>query len=145
MSDAKQPPNPAASAQWMRTAGIVILAAVGLYYGYMAIDGFGLAEQKTSAVVLNLEYVEAGSTYVTQIVNNRPLVMEQAKPEVFLVRLNLDGKEVAGAVTQEVFESLAPGETVEVVYQQRRVSGVFHVVEVRKLSTSSRPDRVALR
>ncbi len=143
MSNANQASSAPQSARFMRIAGAVILICVALYYLFLTIDGAGLADQTATATVLSLEYSEGGKTYVTQIVNNRPYVLEQVKPDSYIVKLDLDGREAAGLVSKELFEELLPGEKVDATYQRRRITGALQVISVAKLSTSSRPVNLA--
>lgn len=133
MSAEPAKPDPVQAARAMRVMVIAVLLLVAAFFLFIGMDGFFLSTQTASAVVLSLEYNEGGKTYVTQIVNNRPYVMEQAKPDAYLAKLNLGGREVVGVVEQGLFQSLAQGEQVEVVYQQRRLTGIYQVLEVRKL------------
>ncbi len=132
MSDAPKQPDPQQAARTMRFFGIVILSLFALYVVFMGVDGWGLEKQTSNSIVLGLEYSEGGKTYVTQIVNNRPIVMEQAKPDAYIVKLNLGGSEAAALVSPELFQSLAPGDAVEVTFQRRRLTGIHDVFEVRK-------------
>jgi hypothetical protein len=133
MSAEPAKPDPVQAARTMRVMGIVILLCVATFFLFIGVDGYFLADETADAVVLSLEYSEGGKTYVTQIINNRPYVMEQAKPEAFLVRVNLGGQEVVGAIEHRVFQTLEPGDPVEVVYQRRRLTGMYQVVSLRKL------------
>lgn len=132
MSGAPATPDPVQAANTMRMMVIAVLVCVALFFLFILVDGFFLSNQTANAVVRSLEFSAGGKTYVTQIVNNRPYVMAQEKPDAFLVKMNLGGREVVAVVEQTLFESLEPGEQVEVVYQQRRLTGIYQVLEVRK-------------
>jgi hypothetical protein len=116
----------------MYIAGIVILICVGLYFLFMAVDGLGLEVQTGTAKVLGLEYREAGKTYTTEIINNRPYVRPQARPEMYLLKLDINGRETAGAVPRALYEAVQPGDQVRVTYQRRRITGLLQVLEVSR-------------
>jgi hypothetical protein len=61
--------------------GGVVLAEVIPYYGFMAINGMGLADLQAVGTVLGKKHRVAGSTYSTQIVGYRTLVVPQTMPE----------------------------------------------------------------
>ena len=122
--------SPPASANFMYIVGAVVLVCVGLYVVFMAVDGWGLTDRKATARVLAKGYKEAGKTYITQIVANRPVVLPQARPEMYLLKLDLGGKETESAVEKALYDAVNPGDQVQVVYQKRRILGSLQVVKV---------------
>lgn len=114
----------------MYIVGIVVIAAVALYTAFMGIDGWGLAEEDGSARVTGKEYIEAGSTYMTQVIGGRSFVTSQDRPELWVIELELDGEPTAAAVERAVYESLSVGDEVRVTYSKRRLTGALQVLSV---------------
>jgi len=111
---------------------IVAIAAIVLYFGYMAFDGIGLEVERSPAVVRDKQHVMRGETSVVTIIDGRPLVRSQETPEAFLLRLAIENTEVYAAVKRSFFEETTLGVTVNVRYQRRRLSGRLQVIEVSR-------------
>jgi hypothetical protein len=116
--------------RFMYIAGVVILVAVALYFLFMVVDGQALPEEKSTATVIGKGFREAGRTYYTQIIDNRPVIIPQAKPEMYLLKLDIGGRETEGAVTKDLYEAVKAADQVRVTYQRRRLSGALQVVQV---------------
>jgi hypothetical protein len=116
----------------MYTVGVIAIVAVVLYLAFMAVDGFGLPEQSSKAKVVGKEFVEAGSTYATQIIGGQRIVQQQARPEMYVLILDVLGDEAPVAVEQEFFGSTSEGDEVEVTFQIRRITGRTQVIDVRR-------------
>jgi hypothetical protein len=123
---------PPASANFMYIVGAVVLVCVAFYFLFMAVDGWGLADRKGTARILAKGYKEAGKTYITQIVAGRPVVLPQAKPEMYLLKLDIDGKETECVVEKSLYDAVNPEDEIQVVYQKRRILGSLQVVKVTR-------------
>src|SRR5262249_53480901 len=132
MSQSPPPSGFPRSVRIMYIAGIVILVCVGLYFLFLAVDGLGREVQTGTGRLLGLEYREAGQTYTTEIINNRPYVRPQARPEVYLLKLDINGRQTAGAVPKALYEGVRPGDEVQVTYVKRRITGLLQVLEVSR-------------
>ena len=72
--------------------GALVLLLVAGYWGFIALDSWGLSEQSASAVVRGKRYQPAGTTYVTQMINNRATQVPQRTAEAFLLQLDVAGE-----------------------------------------------------
>jgi hypothetical protein len=116
----------------MTLFGLAVLAALVAYYGFLAVDGLGLATRSAAATVTAKGYRAAGETYYTVVIGNRPLVRPRATPEVYLLRLDIQGQEAEGAVAQDLHAAVAEGDSVQVEYQRKRLSGNLRVLTVHR-------------
>lgn len=116
----------------MYVVGIVAMVGIALYVGFRAVDGWGLEERTGRALVVDKERVEPGSTYATQIIGGQRVVRRQATAELYVLRLELDGREAPAAVTADLFEAVEPGDEVSVTYEQRRITGTPRVLDVQR-------------
>ena len=125
--------NPAPqSANFMYIFGAIILVCVAIYFLFMAIDSLGLKEEKATAKVISKGYKQAGKTYITQIVANRPVVLPQVKPEMYIFQVELEGKKTECAVDKSLYEVINPEDQVQVIYQKRRILGKIQVLKVNR-------------
>jgi hypothetical protein len=115
---------------WLGIGGAIIALFLA-YYVFMALDRVGLDDQHATAIVLGKEHHGPGRTYVTQIINNRPLEIPQETPETFVLSLDLSGTRAEGVVARDLFDALKVGDRVQVTYQRRRLTGGLQVVSVR--------------
>jgi hypothetical protein len=112
--------------------GGVILMVVLAYYVFTGIDSFGLADQNTRATVLGKRYQEAGTTYVTQTINNRPQVIPRTTPGVHLLQLQIEEKRVEAPVSKELFEMVSKSDAVQATYQRTRLTQSVQVINVKR-------------
>lgn len=125
--------NPAhQSANFMYIFGAIILVCVAIYFLFLAIDSLGLQEQKGTAKVTGKGYRQAGKTYITQIVANRPVVLPQVKPEMYILQLDIGGSKTECAVDKSLYEVINPEDQVQVIYQKRRILGKIQVLKVTR-------------
>ena len=117
---------------FMPAVGAVALVGVALYFGFMAVDGLGLRDQRGTARVAAKEYREAGRSYATQPVGGHNLTRVQTTPEMYILELEIDGRPSACPVAKETYDAVAVGDQLQVTYQQRRVLGRLQVTEVRR-------------
>jgi hypothetical protein len=110
--------------------GAVILAAVALYFGFMAADGMGLASRQATARVTGKEYRDPGTTYTTQVIGGKTHSIPRATSEMYLLGLDIDGRETQAPVTKELYSAVRTGDRLAVRYQQRRLTGGLQVLDV---------------
>lgn len=111
---------------------LAVLAAVGLYYLYMAVDGFALQEQSGMSKVVGKEYRPPGRTYITQVLAGRTTTLPQVTPEVYMLKLDINGKPTEYAVTKELYNTINPGDQIRASYKKRRITGALQVVSVNR-------------
>lgn len=110
--------------------GAIILFCVAIYFLLLAIDSLGLEEKKTQVKVISKGYKQAGKTYITQIVANRPIVLPQVKPEMYILGVEIQGREIECVVDKSLFDRIEVGEEIQVLYQKRRILGKIQVIQV---------------
>jgi hypothetical protein len=116
----------------MYVIGALVLAGAVLWMGAMVVDGIELKEQAAGAVVTGKSYRGAGKTYTQEIINNRSYVVAQERPELYALELLLDGRPVVGGVDRAMYEKVSAGDTVQVTYRRRRLTGRIDVVAMTK-------------
>jgi hypothetical protein len=119
-------------ARVMYTVGIIVLVGMALYFGFMAVDGFGLETRTASAVVKGKDYRPAGQTYTTQVINNRAYTTPHTTAEMHLLLLDLSGENAAWDADQRLYDELEAGDEVHVSYQRRRLTGALQVLNVSR-------------
>ncbi len=124
--------NIPSSANFMYIFGAIILVCVGIYFLFMAVDGLGLSDQRGTAKVIAKGYRQAGKTYITQIVANRPVVLPQVTPEMYILQLDIGGSRTEAAVDKDLYEAINPEDQVQVIYQKRRILGKIQVLKVSR-------------
>jgi hypothetical protein len=130
MTPSRLPPQLKANPP-MYILGAVILVAVLGWMLFQAVDGLALPTAVAPARVVGRGYQAAGKTYITQIINNRPLVTSQTRPEAWLVELDVVDSRAQAAVPQEMFDRLNIGDQVIVSFSRRRLTGTVMIVDVR--------------
>lgn len=125
-------PNVPASARIMYRAGQLVLVGVALYFGFLGADTLGLPARTADARVVGKEYVPAGRTYTTNVVGGRSQVHAQTTPEMYVVHLEMAGDSATAAVEKSLYDGLSTGQTVNVEYRRRRVTGGTDVLRVSR-------------
>jgi hypothetical protein len=116
---------------WVGIGGVIV-ASFAAYWLFAVIDRVGLADERAAAIVLAKEHRVPGRTYLTQIVNNRPVVLPQQTGEVFALALDVGGTRAEGSVDKSLFDVVEVNQKVDVVYQRRRLTGGLQIVSVRR-------------
>lgn len=111
-------------------AGAVI-AAVILYYIFFAINTAGLETRSARVTVQSKEYVEPSTSYAKQRIGDQMQTVMQAKGEMHLLHVEIDGSPATAVVEPQLYRSIREGDAVDVDYQRRRLTGAVQVVEVR--------------
>jgi hypothetical protein len=107
----------------MKALGFAVVAGVAIYYLLIAVDRIGIEDRRATATVMGKEHYPAGQSYVTQIVNNRPVVIPQSVPERFVLKLDIHGTPAEAAVPPAFYEKTVPQTKLEVSYKRGRVFG----------------------
>ena len=129
MTIARVPPQLKANPP-MYILGAIILVGVLGWMLFQAVDGLALQSSVAPARVVAKGYRAAGKTYITQIINNRPLVVPQTTPEAWILELDVADTRAQAAVSQETFDHLDIGDQVIVSLARRRVTGGVMIVSV---------------
>jgi len=116
---------------WVGIGGVIVALCVA-YWLFAVVDRVGLADERATAIVLAKEHRGPGRTYLTQIVNNRPVVLPQETGDIFALALDVDGTRAQGSVDKSLFDSVEVNQKVNVVYQRRRLTGGLQIVSVRR-------------
>ena len=111
------------AARYMYWIGGALIVVVVAWYGYWALDMVGLATQRAIGTVLEKGYRQGGKTYYTQYIDGRPLVIPQERPPAFVVTVQINGEQGEVAIDENIFNRLQKGESVNVEYRRRRLSG----------------------
>ncbi len=114
----------------MYVFGVVILLGVGLYFLFMAVDGQAIGNTRGTATVVDKEYREAGRTYTTQIVGGQTRTIPRVTPEMYILKLEINGRKTEAAVAKSIYDAVNKGDKVQVVYRRRRITGALQVVDV---------------
>ncbi|MEW5875071.1 MAG: hypothetical protein AB1752_07830 [Candidatus Zixiibacteriota bacterium] len=96
----------------------IVLAVVALYH---LIDRIGLPERRARVVVREKFFREAHSTTTYSRVGNamRPVITEH--PDEWVLKVEMGGSVAEATVPQDIFNRLAPGDSVILIYTQRRL------------------------
>jgi hypothetical protein len=111
---------------------IIAITAMVLYFGYVAIDRVGLRTEKETATVITKQHYRGGEAPVVNIGAGRPWVQSQLQPNMYLLSLKSNNEELGACVSQATFDSVNPGDTVNIVKQRRRLSGIYIIKEVTR-------------
>ena len=126
----RMPAQMAANPIMFVLGGVILVSVIG-WMLFQAADGLALEPEPAPARVVSKGYRAAGRSYVTQVINNRPVVVPHVTPEAWLLGLELAGEQVDAATSQDVYDRVTPGDQVLVSYVRRRLTGTLVVVEVR--------------
>jgi len=125
-------PSAGNAPRFMLIFGAVAVAAILLYYVFMAVDGSGLAQSGGTAQVVGKEFREAGTTYAPQKIGNAVRSIPQAKEAMYILELDIEGTLTKGPVEKDLYDAVDEGEIVDVTYRKRRIMGTLEVVSVRR-------------
>ena len=120
------------SSNFMVILGGVIVAGVLIYSVFMAINNLGLQKKEGLATVVGKGYREAGRTYITQVVGKRTLTIPQTTPEMYILKLDIGGRQTEYAASRSLHNELNAGDKVRVAYQRKRITGSLQVLDVIK-------------
>ena len=110
----------------------VALTAVLLYFLYGAVDRVGLDSRQAEGRVTGKQHTPGSTTYTTEVIGGRTMTRAHQNPEAYVVALDVGGEATGGAVTKELYDSLAPGARVRVRYRRTRVSKRLLVTSVSR-------------
>ncbi|HEU0177528.1 MAG TPA: hypothetical protein VFV58_24970 [Blastocatellia bacterium] len=118
--------------RYMVILGAIIVVCVVLYFSFTTVDGVALGNQKGKATVVNKEYRETKRGYSTEIIGGRTKAVPRVTPEMYILKLKLDGKETEFAVEKELYSAVNVGDYVQIIYQRRRITGAIKIIEVTR-------------
>src|SRR5262245_61796631 len=111
------------STNHMIILGAIIVVGVVLYFSFTTIDGSALGNQRGRATVAGKEYREAKRTYSTEIIGGKTRPVPRVVPEMYVLKLKFNSKEVEFAVDKDLYDAVKVGDEVQVTYQRRRLTG----------------------
>ena len=114
----------------MAVFGGIVLVGVGIYFAYMAANNLGLEDQEGTAIIIDKDYREAGRTYRRQIIGGRTHAVPHTTPEMYILKLDVGGREAECAVTKDLYDNLNIQDQIRVIYQRRRMSGTLQIVNI---------------
>lgn len=115
---------------FMVILGGIVLCCVAIYFLFMAINDIALEKKEGYATVAGKGYREAGRTYTTQVIGGRAHTIPQSTPEMYILMLDIAGRQIECAVSRDLYGMINAGEKVTVVYQRRRITGGLQVLDV---------------
>jgi hypothetical protein len=117
---------------FMPVVGAVVLAALAVYFVFMAVDGMGLSDQSGTAVVVGKQYRKSHETYTTERFGDTNVTRPSTVPEMYILELTIDGKPAAAAVEKSLFDAATTDDRMTVTYQRRRLTGTLQVTGVSR-------------
>ena len=132
MIDKDSTPAQVYASPFMIKVGIVMLVGMGLYFLFMAVNNLGLVDRHATATVISKEYRKADTTYTTQKIGNRMQTLPQTTSEMYILKLDVNGKPTECAVDKWLYNELHTGEQVKVVYKKKRISGGLQVFDITR-------------
>jgi hypothetical protein len=118
--------------RYMVILGAIIVICVVFYFSFTSIDGFALGNRKGKASVVSKEYRETKQGYSTETIGGRTRTVPRVTPEMYVLKLKLDGKETEFAVEKGLYNAINVGDQVQVTYQRRRITGAIKIIEVTR-------------
>lgn len=110
--------------------GIIIVIGTGAYFLFAAADSLALGAQQGRATVTGREYREMKRTYSTELIGGQTRSVPRVIPEMYVLRLRLNGRETEFSVEQSFYNAVKVGDQVRVTYQRRRLTGAIRIIEV---------------
>jgi hypothetical protein len=110
----------------------IALAAVFLYFGYAAIDRWGLETRSAVATITAKQNNPSGSSFYTNIVGGRAWTQSQETPETHALTLKVDDEITVGLVSKPMFDTLQLNDKVNVIVRRTRITRRLEVVEVAR-------------
>lgn len=114
---------------------ITVLVGIFLYVSFWAIDTKLLSSQVGDATVLGKEYRKAGTTYRTEQVGGTTRAIPYATPEMYVLKLQVDGNQAFWAVRKEFYDRAQAGDPLRVRYQKRRITGSLMIISLEAPAT----------
>jgi hypothetical protein len=110
---------------------IIVICVVG-WYSFNAIDNLALPNQTGTARIVAKEHRDARQTYTTDIIGGQARTVPRAIPEMYILKLDVDGHEVPSVVDKSFYSAVNPQDEVQVSYQRRRLTGRLQIVNVTR-------------
>lgn len=110
----------------------LLLVAAVMYFGYGMLDRAALGTRTMVTVVTGKQFAKVPTTYHTVVVGSQQLVQGDRNSDAYILTFDLDGEHTGAAVARRLYDSLQPGDTVQVQFQRTRLSNRIVVTEVRR-------------
>ena len=112
-------------------SGVLLVAVLG-YFGWGALDRLGLSEEQAAAVVVRKQLNPPGVTYRTTIAGGRAWTLTDPTAETYVLELKIGDEPTVAVVSQELYNTLRPGDPVQLRLQRTRLSGRLEVTAVSR-------------
>ncbi len=112
--------------------GGIVVAGFLVYLIFMAANNFGLSEKKGTATILEKGYRQAGRTYITQVIGKRTMTIPQITPEMYILKLDINGRQAEFAASKSQYNALNAGDQVQMTYKHKRITGSMQVLNVNE-------------
>jgi hypothetical protein len=132
-------PTTARTRNFMPILGAIILASVGLYYAFWALNSLGLENRSAVATITGKEHFHSGTSYQAQNIGGRNFVRQLRTPEAWVLRLKLENEEAFAAVEKGFYDTLNSNDQVRVTYQRRRITAALQVSHVTAVEKGGNP------
>jgi hypothetical protein len=100
----------------------LLLVAAALYFGYGVLDRAALDTKTAAAVVTGKQVAKGSTTYHTVVIGSQQLVQGDQNPDAYILTFDIERQHTGGAVSRELYESLQPGDNVQVRFRRTRFS-----------------------
>lgn len=124
--------GPTQAAPFMYIFGGIILVGVLGWYSFSAFDRLGLEDQTGAATVVAKEHHDARRGYTTEIIGGTARAVPHAIPEMYILKLEIDGCQAAGIVEKSLYDAVAPRDQVRATYKKRRITGGLQIVRLTR-------------
>jgi hypothetical protein len=124
--------NVPGSAAFMYWVGILAILGIALYFAFMAADTMGVATQEATGTVIAKEFVPAGMTYTTQVVDGRSYVRAHETQDRYVVELTVDDRQAFAVVDPLVYHEIEAGDRLPLRFRETRLTGRLEVVELKR-------------
>jgi hypothetical protein len=112
--------------------GGLILAGVVLYFMFNALNRYGLAGQKGTAIVVGKTFQPMRRIDIPQNINGRTVWVKQFEPDTYLLKLRVEDGETEFKVGKDLFDAVNSRDEVRVTYTRLRLTGGLSVTGVMR-------------
>ena len=109
--------------------GGIMVACIVLGFLFKAINSAGLQEKSGNVPVTKKEYFPVKEEFVHYTVNNQPRMNKVEKYDVYVVTVDIDGKDATCNVDKSTYDNLAIGDPIQVTYKKKRITGAVDITQ----------------
>lgn len=130
MNAMNKPMTPFAANPFIFVFSALLLVAVLAWFGWGMLDRMGLAEEQAGAVVTGKHYNAPGQTFRTVIAGGRAWTLTDTTSDTHVILLDVAKEPTVAIVSNDVYDALQPGDSVQVRMRRTRVSRRLEVIDV---------------